>query len=105
MKLDVTRDVVNDLWPLVRTGEASADSRALVQTFLAADAAHAATLQSSERLSGLMPAIQLSPEAERRLLDDARERARMKLLIVGGAVALVGVVALAALAGALFFML
>lgn len=102
MMLEVTRKVVSDLWPLVRTGEASADSRSLVDAFLAQDQGFAATLQASEGVQGLVPAIRLSPDAERRLLDDARERAQIKLLLVGGSIVLLGVVLLTALGGALF---
>jgi hypothetical protein len=104
MKLDVTRDVVSDLWPLVRAGEASADSRSLVDAFLAADAAYAAQLKESEMMSGAVPTYRLSPGAERRLLDDARERARFKLLVIGGGIALAGFIALAAFVALMFFM-
>jgi hypothetical protein len=52
-----------------------------------------------------MPAVRLSPDAERRLLDDARERARVKLLVVGAAVGLAGLVVLAALGGVLLLMI
>jgi ferric-dicitrate binding protein FerR (iron transport regulator) len=101
MKFEVTRDVVSDLWPLCRSGDATADSRALVDAYLAEDGSFVSTLQEGERLTGAMPALRLSPDAERRLLDDARGRARMKLLVVGGAIALVGFLALVALGGAL----
>lgn len=104
MKLDVTRDVVSDLWPLYRSGDASGDSRRLVDAFVAEDRAFAATLQESEKLAGVVPAPRLSPDAERRLLDDARERAHAKLLIIGAAVGLTGVLLLASLGGALFVM-
>lgn len=105
MKLEVTRDVVNDLWPLCRAGEASAASRTLVEEFLVHDAAHAATLKESEMLSQAIPSLRLSADAERRLLDDARASARTKLLVIGGAVAVGGLVLLTALGGALFVML
>ena len=49
MRLEVTRDVVNDLWPLCRSGEASADSRTLVDTYLAQDSNFARTLQESAK--------------------------------------------------------
>ena len=104
MKLDVTRDVINDLWPLCRSGEASDDSRKLVDAYLLNDASFAAMLQEGGKLSRAMPPFQLSPDAERRLLDDARERTRMKLLIIGGAVALAGFLAIVAL-GALIFLI
>jgi hypothetical protein len=102
MMLEVTRKVVSDLWPLVRADEASADSRTLVETFLAQDPAYAETLRASESLRGVVPAVRLSADAERRLLDDARERAQMKLLIVGGSIVLGALVLLTALVGALF---
>ena len=35
--MNVTREVINDLWPLYSAGEASADSRALVDEFLRQD--------------------------------------------------------------------
>jgi ferric-dicitrate binding protein FerR (iron transport regulator) len=102
MKLEVTRDVVSDLWALSRSGDASPDSRALVDTFLAQDPSFSATLKESEAMNELVPHVHLSPEAERRFLDDARERARTKLLIMGGSVVLTAVVLLAAFAGAIF---
>jgi ferric-dicitrate binding protein FerR (iron transport regulator) len=102
MKLDVTRDVVSDLWPLCQSGDASADSRKLVDAYLTDDVTLAATLETSEKLRRAMPALRLSPDAERRLLDDARKRARLKLMVIGGAIAMVGIIALVALGGVLF---
>lgn len=43
--MTVTRDVVSDLWPLYASGEASADTRTLVEGFLAGDPAFAAALR------------------------------------------------------------
>jgi hypothetical protein len=102
MNFKVTRDVVSDLWPLCRSGDASADSRALVDEFLAQDETFATTLHESEMLPGAVPALRLSPDAERRLLDEAQRRARLKLQIIGGSVALAGFILLVALGGALF---
>jgi len=87
---EVTRNVVNDLWPLCQAQEASADSRALVDAFLAHDAAFAAQLKESAMQPQDLTALRLSPDAERRYLDDARAHARMKMglilfgMIVGG---------------------
>lgn len=100
MKLEVTQDVVRDLWPLCRSGEASADSRGLVDAFLREDTVLAQTLKSAEDLTVVVPRVRLSPDAERRLLDDARSRAELKLLLMGGAIALF---ALALLGGAAMF--
>jgi hypothetical protein len=104
MKFEVTRDVVSDLWPLCRSGEASADSRALVDAFLSEDAHFASTLRYSENLTGVMPSVRLSPDAERCLLNEARKRAQWKLLVAGAAVALAGLIAFSALGGLLYMM-
>jgi hypothetical protein len=45
--MKITRDVVSDLWPVYEAGEASADSRALVDEFLAGDPEFAETLRRS----------------------------------------------------------
>lgn len=97
MKLEVTRHVVSDLWPLYSAKEASGDSRALVEAFLAGDEAFRAVLQESSRLTRAVPEFRLSADAERRLLDDARSRARLRLLVIGGAVAMSGLLAFFAL--------
>jgi ferric-dicitrate binding protein FerR (iron transport regulator) len=85
MKFEVTRSVVSDLWPLCQSGDASADTRALVDAYLREDAPFAEKLRASEHLQGLLPQIRLSPDAERRLLEDAAKRARIKMLLIGGA--------------------
>ena len=102
MNFDVTSDVVNDLWPLSRTGEASADSKRLVDQFLAENPDFAKILKRSVELPGAMPPLTLSPDAERRMLDDAQKRARLKLMIIGGSVALFGFLVIAAMVGAMF---
>jgi ferric-dicitrate binding protein FerR (iron transport regulator) len=87
MKLEVTRNVVKDLWPLCRAGEASPDSKALVDAFLAEDTAYASILEKSEALGPVVPRVDLSPDAERRLLDEAQRNARLKLQIIGASIA------------------
>lgn len=102
MKTDITQDVVNDLWPLCRSGDASAGSRALVDAYLAQDAAFAATLRESETMSNLVPPVRLSPDGELRLLQDIQHRARTKLLILAGAIAVSAVLALVSLGAAIY---
>ena len=102
MKLEVTRDVVSDLWPLYETGEASMESRAMVDAFLAEDRSFAETLLSSQKAPRLMPAVRLSPDAERRLLDDARERAQTTLVVRALAIVMVGLVLLAIIGAGAF---
>jgi hypothetical protein len=98
MHYDVTRDVVSDLWPLCQTRDASRDSQALVEAYLAHDRDFAALLKASADVRRVMPPARLSPDAELRLLHDAQRNARTRLLIIGGAVAVAGVLALASFA-------
>ncbi len=102
MKLDVTRQIVSDLWPLCRSGDASADSQTLVTAFLAEDDAFSAELKETDMMSQAMPEIRLSKEAELRLLEETRKQTRHKLWIQGGAIALTGFIMLSALAGVIF---
>jgi len=105
MKTELTREVVSDLWLLCQSGDASADSRAVVDAYLAQDAALAEQLRRGHELPSLIPRVRLSPDAERRLLDDARHRARLKLLVIGGAIGFAGLLLFIALAGALYIMM
>jgi len=102
MKLEVTRNVVKDLWPLCLAGEASPDSKALVDAFLAEDSTYASTLKASEVLGPIVPVVNLSPDVERRLLDEAQRNARLKLQIIGGAIAAAALLAFIGLAGAIW---
>ena len=43
--MNVTREVINDLWPVYAAGEASADTRSLVEAFLRQDPEFAGLLQ------------------------------------------------------------
>lgn len=104
-RLEIVLRALRNLPEGERAGEASPDSRSIVETYLAGDDAFASTLRESDRLQTAVPRLRLSPDAERRLLDDARGRARMKLLIMGGAIGLVGFVAVVALGGALLLAL
>lgn len=104
MKYEVTRNVVNDLWPLCQSGDASTDSRALVEAYLARDASFATELKENEMPSRAMPDIKLSPEAEIRLLEEVQKRTRIKLLILGGSIALAGAIMIIALGAVIFFM-
>lgn len=97
MKHEVTRDVVSDLWPLYQAGEASGDSRALVDAYLAQDGGFATLLKASGGVQRLMPPTRLSAEAEARLLQEAQRTARTRLVVIGGSVALAGMLLLGSL--------
>ena len=67
--MTVTRDVITDLWPVYAAGEASADTRALVDAFLRQDPGFARLLQEQgvedlRRLDAGRPA----PDREARAL-------------------------------------
>jgi hypothetical protein len=72
--MTVTRDVVSDLWPLYTSGEASGDTRALVEAFLAGDPAFAATLRESGGPVSVTEPPVLPPGHELVALDLTRRR-------------------------------
>ena len=84
MNIQVTRNVVHDLWPLCQSGDASPDSRALVDAYLATDPQFATQLKEISAMNTAIPHVTLSPDTERRLLEEARSKARARLLLVGG---------------------
>jgi hypothetical protein len=105
MRYDVTRDVVSDLYPLYQSGEASRDSKALVDAYLASDSEFATLLEAGDQVRRVVPQVRLSPEAELRVLQEAQRTARTRLLIIGGTVALGGTLALLSLLAVLFVFL
>ena len=69
--LNVTRDVVADLWPVYESGEATADTRALVDEFLANDPAFGATLRATPPVSPPVPDVM--PDAKLAALKRTRD--------------------------------
>ncbi len=69
--MKVTREVVSDLWPLYESGEASTDTRSLVDEFLAGDPAFAASLRREPRLA--TGDVALPEDEEARALQRTRE--------------------------------
>jgi hypothetical protein len=67
--MNVTREVINDLWPVYAAGEASIDTRALVEAFLQQDPEFARLLQGrgEEALLQKVPPG-LSPDREAQAL-------------------------------------
>lgn len=100
---DVTRDVIADLWPVYRSGEASAATVRLVETFLASDTAFRNDLERSETMQA-MPNVRLSPDAEFQMLADARDKARMKYITIMVAIGAFTLIGLVSMLGALRYM-
>lgn len=70
----LSRDVVRDLWILIEAGEASADSRFLVEEQLAADPALAAELRATTAARALPETAPPPVEIEREVLERTRHR-------------------------------
>jgi hypothetical protein len=83
--MKITRDVINDLWPLYLDGAASADSRALVEEFLREDPTWKQTLQESTRDLGRLPALALQPDREIEMLNRLKKRASTKRIMFSAA--------------------
>ena len=67
--MNITREVINDLWTVYATGEASADTRALVDEFLRQDPEFAGILRSRDEEGLLRQEIpKLSPDREAQAL-------------------------------------
>lgn len=82
MMMTPTRDVVVDLWPLYVSGEASTDTRALVEAFLDQDPEFAERLREQESAGLTPPVLALPADHERAtLLRTQRRRARQSILV------------------------
>jgi ferric-dicitrate binding protein FerR (iron transport regulator) len=87
--MDLTRDVVTDLLPLYFSGEASADTHALVEAYFARDPEFE---QAARRLVASVtvpksPPASADDEQEKRTLIRARSLVRKKNLVLGFALA------------------
>lgn len=77
-----TRDVVVDLWPLYASGEASPDTRALVEAFIAEDSEFGDRLRREEGAGLAPPSLALPRDHERTtLLRVQRRRARQSMIV------------------------
>ena len=81
--MTVTRQVVRDIWPLYAAGDVSADTRRLVDEFLAQDPAFAQILRAEANQASNVdatgePRIDLPPNHEARTLDLLKARLRRR---------------------------
>jgi|SRR5262245_3080098 len=78
----VTREVITDLMPAYLSGEASPDTRVLVEEFLAGDPELKRIFeQGSNETLNAIPLV-LSPEHEKRTIDRARRLLRLRSLLI-----------------------
>jgi hypothetical protein len=76
--MNVTRDVINDLWPVYAAGEASADTRALIEEFLNRDPEFAQLLRAAAEKNLLGYEVPRLP-----MDDEARALCKTKRLLHG----------------------
>jgi len=83
--MSITRDVVKDLVTVYLAGEATADTRALVEDWLRSDPELAAQV---ERARGLeLPVVAApAPTVEKRAFDRTRRRLRGRGIVLGAAI-------------------
>ena len=89
--MKVTRNVVNDLLPLYQAGEASEDSRALVDEFLRDNPDYQREISERSALADSLATQSLpppDPNLERTTLERTRRYIRTRNILVGLAIAL-----------------
>jgi hypothetical protein len=80
--MKVTRDVIRDLLPVYAAGEASRDTRALVEDWLRSDAQLAREVEQAGRVT--LPEVPpLPPTVEKQALDRTRRYVRWRSLLLG----------------------
>jgi anti-sigma factor RsiW len=83
--MNITRDVINDLLTVYLAGEASPDTRAIVDEWLRTDPELAR--QAAEAGRGELPPVRLpEPTAERRALSRTRRWLRWRMILLGVAI-------------------
>jgi hypothetical protein len=83
--MNITRDVVKDLVSVYLAGEASEDTRALVEDWLRSDRELAAQVERARELE--LPAVAApEPTVEKRAFDRTRRRLRGRAIVLGAAI-------------------
>jgi len=80
--MKVTQDVVRDLMPAYLSGEASRDTRALVEEFLAGDPALKREFERGAKEILIPMPVTLPPDHEKRTVDRARWLLRLRSLLI-----------------------
>ncbi len=80
--MNVTRDVVKDLLTVYSAGEASSDTRALVEAWLRSDPELARQVEQADKVS-LPDAPPLRPTLEKQALDRTRRHLRWRMVLFG----------------------
>jgi len=83
--MNVTRDVVKDLLAVYLAGDASADTRALVEQWLRTDADLARQVDEARR-ADLPPVPAMEPSIEKRAFARTRKWLRIRMIVLGMAI-------------------
>jgi len=83
--MNITRDIVKDLLTVYLAGEASADTRALVEEWLRQDPELARQVEAAQR-GDLPPVAVPAPSVETRSLDKTRRHFRLRAVVLGAAI-------------------
>ena len=78
MNTVITRDIITDLLPVYLSGEASADTKTLVESYMKSDLEFSRLVKSESRVVFTGPALPARPDQELRALHRARRRLRRK---------------------------
>ncbi len=82
--MKVTRDVVKDLLAVYSAGEASSDTRALVEDWLRSDPELARQVEQADSVT--LPDVALAPTIEKQALDRTRRYLRWRMVLLGLAI-------------------
>ena len=83
--MNVTRDIVKDLLTVYLAGEASADTRALVEEWLSGDRELSRQVEAA-RDGALPPVASPPPSVETRALARTRRHFRLRAVVLGAAI-------------------
>lgn len=83
--MEITRDVIKDLLTVYLAGEATADTKALIEDWLRTDPELAGQVNQA-RNADLPPVPALPPTIEKRALDRARRQLRWRAVLFGTAI-------------------
>jgi anti-sigma factor RsiW len=82
--MNITRDVVEDLLTVYLAGDASADTRALVEDWLRSDTGLARQVDEARR--ELPPIALPEPSVEKRAVARTRRRLKLRMVVLGAAI-------------------
>lgn len=80
--MNISRDVITDLLPVYLSGEASIDTRTLIEEFFRQDPAFAELVYSQPPLEALTPNLS-SPGQEKEILQRVKSTLRLRSILFG----------------------